>query len=102
MNRIFIYDKNIDLGFGTFARVDGYKLTVVPHTFSNSFEAVRSNKKSIYGTVYTVDDDILESLDIFYGVSVGLHNRITTPAYLDGGAKVEVLFYEMADLQVQE
>lgn len=99
--KVFLYDDRLDLGSGILARVDGFKLVVVNHSFSNSPEAIRSEKKSIYGYVYEINEDVLEYLDAYYGVGVGLHERIKATASLEGGVTYDVIMYECSyDLEL--
>jgi gamma-glutamylcyclotransferase (GGCT)/AIG2-like uncharacterized protein YtfP len=92
--KVFLYDNTLDLGLGQLARVDGYQLTMMPHTFSSSPEAVPNAKKSIYGYVYDVSVDMFEYLDAYYCVGAGLHTRVKVEAYVEGGRAYTVTMYE--------
>ena len=100
MVRVFLYDNRLELGRGVLAQVDGFKLTYVSHTFSSSPEAIRNDKKSIYGYVYEVDESVMKGLDAYYGVGIGLHHRIVVKANFEGGLSYPVTMWEYTYLEV--
>lgn len=98
--KVFLYDNLIDLGKGTFARVDGYQLTIMPHTFTVSPEAIKNECKSIYGYVYDVDQSMLEYLDAYYCVSAGIHERRMVPVSVEGGITYQAMMWEYTYAEV--
>jgi hypothetical protein len=89
--KVFIYEDNFELGHGTYACVDGYKL--VEHKGHKHIEAIQDENGRIHGYIHEISCDDLKMMDIFYGVGV-LHKRLTTTAKLAGGAEIPVELYE--------
>jgi gamma-glutamylcyclotransferase (GGCT)/AIG2-like uncharacterized protein YtfP len=92
MNKVFLYDNKLDLGLGHFASVGGFKL--VTAGFNECVEAVPDTNGRIYGYIYEVNDGVLGMLDMYYGLGIELHQRITTTAVLEGGVEINVDMYE--------
>lgn len=92
--KVFLYDDKMTFGYGHFAVVNGY----MPMNFRDreDVEAVPATGTSecIYGYVYDVEKDILDMLDVYYGVGIGMHRRVEVMASLEGGAKVKAIMYE--------
>jgi len=92
MHNIFLYDNKLDLGIGQFASVGGFKL--VSAGFGECPEAIPDKDNRIYGYIYEIDNDILEMLDMYYGLGINLHKRIMIKAILEGGIIIDVQMYE--------
>ena len=94
MIKVFIYDKNVNWPNGLFAKIDGFRLVTEAHTFDNTIEAIRDDNECIYGYIYEISEDTLDSLDAYYGLGIGMHDRIQIQAILNGGATLDVYLYE--------
>lgn len=89
---IFLYDNKLDLGIGTFASVGGFRL--VTEGRNRCLEAIKDDDEKIYGYIYEIDNDTLGMLDMYYGLGLDLHERITVVATLEGGSIIIVDMYE--------
>jgi len=92
MHNVFLYDNKLDLGIGQFASVGGFKLISAGR--NECPEAIREDSDKIYGYIYEIKDDILDMLDMYYGLGVDLHKRISAKAALEGGVIVDIQMYE--------
>ena len=92
MNKVFLYDSQVDLGTGQFASIGGFKLITVGR--NSGAEAIKDENGKVYGYIYDVNDGVLDSLDMYYGLGLELHERIKTTATLEGGSVVDVYMYE--------
>lgn len=94
MSKVFIYDQNFDLGTSyEFGVVSGYKLMYSADT-GQFPAAVEDNTGRIYGRLYDLDDDVVEELDIFYAVGIGLHDKVQVEVRLQNGSTVSAFMYE--------
>ena len=100
MRKVFLYDGKMDFGIGQFASVNGYNLM----TFNgrNDFEAVAATGQNerIYGYVYDLDDDLIDWLDTYYAIGLGMHWKNTVVATTTGGIQVEAIIYEYQNAKV--
>jgi len=92
MHKIFLYDKKLDLGIGRFASVGGFKL--ISAGINECIEAIQEDSGKIYGYIYEVEDGVLEMLDMYYGLGIDLHERISAKAALEGGVTIDVQIYQ--------
>ena len=92
MNNVFLYDDKLDLGVGRFASVGGFEL--VQAGAGACPEAIKDDSGKIYGYIYEINDEMLEMLDMYYGLGVNLHERILVDAVLEGGVIISTYMYE--------
>ena len=94
MNKVFLYDNKLDLGIGNFASVVGYECMSFKDRDGVEAVPATGQYERIYGYVYDVDDDVLDMLDVYYGVGIGMHRQVNVLATLEGGASINAIMYE--------
>jgi len=96
--RVFLYGNTFDFGIGDWAVVRGFELVIDK---DKEPEAVKSEDGCVYGRIYNVDNSVMESLDAYHGIGIGLHERITVTAILEGNRRERVFMYEMCPQALQ-
>lgn len=90
---IFVYDNNFEFDDGIFGYVEGYTTTYDEE--NDEFPAAIPEENSrLYGKVFDVHPDMIDSLDIFYGLVVGLHDRVGVVVHTEKGEQIEAQMYE--------